>query len=110
MAGVSILLARDIKEACRVAVEQGWTRIAAARFVSSEKDDIRLISNWSEVLGYPPGTKVFYEPGFEKIGPTKTDTDKERLASQIEAWDKLFAEIKNRNWKMIPLKEEEVAK
>ncbi len=63
---VHFLIARSIPEAQSIAERHGWTRIAAARFVTPDKEDIRVVLLPRDLNGQmpPDTTKVYFDTDY----------------------------------------------
>lgn len=57
----------------RAAMERGWTRIAASRFATAEKHDVRVITRASELVPLSGVTLLIKGDDYE-AGPAAEDT------------------------------------
>lgn len=52
------LIANDRQEGLDFAESRGWHIIAANRFATPEKDDVRLVTIYNEMMPIPSGTRM----------------------------------------------------
>jgi hypothetical protein len=56
MTGVFYLVAPSVEVGVADAASRGWRQVARARFVTAEKEDVRLICRFNELVPFPGGS------------------------------------------------------
>lgn len=85
MSRVGFVVAEDRAEAIKTAEQKYlWRRIAAWRFVTEAKEDIRVVDAIGEFRSLGPRTKIFRGLGFERR-PDKAKWE-ELVAQKLAIW------------------------
>lgn len=87
---IAFLVSATDEGAVNFAAEKGWIRIAYSRFVTDNKDDIRAIRRFADLIAYPPKSLLIKGSDYEE-GP-KSEILLEGWIREKEKFDKFVSD------------------
>lgn len=76
---------------------RGWVQLAARRFATAVKDDIRVVCRFAEMVPDPAGVTVFVRGGDFPVEPRERDADGRLLRPDAADFDE-FVRCGHAEW------------